>query len=43
MTNEQVKNSLMTCDTQLLSLEILQQMEKYAPDKREVRLKERER
>ena len=33
---DDVKKAVLSCDTQLLSIERLQQMEKYAPDKREV-------
>lgn len=33
---DDVKKAILSCDTQLLSIERLQQMEKYAPDKKEV-------
>ena len=33
---DDVKKAVLSCDTQLLSIERLQQMEKYAPNKKEV-------
>jgi uncharacterized protein YpmB len=33
---KRIKEAVMSCDTELLSIEHLQQMEKYAPSKKEV-------